>query len=210
MKNPAMLRIASAVVCAVAAFGVVAQDKKAPAAPAPAAKDTKPAAAPAAPAAPAATEATGGGMHAAMNQGDLKWGDAPPSLPKGAKVAVLNGDPGKAGGFAIMAKFPKGYKVPPHFHSQNENVTVISGTLYMGTGETADKKTGHALKPGGYSYMPAGTRHYAIAESETVIEVAGMGPFDVTYVNPADDPRKAAAAPAAPASAAPKKEEKKK
>ena len=197
MKNPATIRIASAVMCAAAAFAVVAQDKKAPA-PAPAAK------AAAAPAAPVKQEMAAG-AHTAMNQSDLKWGDAPPSLPKGAKLAVLRGNPGEAGGFAVMAKFPKGYKVPPHWHSQDENVTVISGTVFMGAGDSADKKTGHALKVGGYSYMPAKTRHYAIAESEAVIQIAGQGPFDVTYVNPSDDPRNAAAAPAAP-----KKEEKKK
>lgn len=178
------IRLAVAFACAAAAAGIaIAQDKKAPA---PAPKDTK--------AAPAAAPAAGP-QHAVYNVGDLKWGDAPPSLPKGAKVALLNGDPGKAGGFAIMAKFPSGYKVPPHWHSQDENVTVISGNLMMGTGDTGEEKGTHSLKAGGYSYMPAKTHHYVIAKGETVIQVAGQGPFDVTYVNPADDPRKAAAAP---------------
>jgi len=193
MVHPTLVRAVTAALCATAMAGIaVAQDK----AKAPAAKDAKPAASPAMDAGP---------KHAVYNVSELKWGDAPPSLPKGAKVAVLNGDPGKAGGFAIMAKFPAGYTVPPHFHSQDENVTVISGNLMMGTGDKADEKAAHSLKAGGYSFMPAKTHHFAMAKGETVIQVAGQGPFDVTYINPADDPRKAAAAP----SAAPKKEEKK-
>jgi quercetin dioxygenase-like cupin family protein len=197
MRYPAIVRAVSAAVCATAVLGVaIAQDKAKPAA----AKDAKPAAAPAA---PMKDDKAAGPQHTVYNQSDLKWGDAPPSLPKGAKVAVLTGDPGKAGGFALMAKFPAGYTVPPHFHSQDENVTVISGNLMMGTGDKADAKAAHSVKAGGYSFMPAKTHHYAIAKGETVIEVSGQGPFEVTYINPADDPRKAAPA------AAPKKEEKK-
>ncbi len=200
MGNKAIARAVTAALCATAMVGLaVAQDK----AKAPAAKDAKPAAAPAA--APAKDE---GPKHMVYNVGDLKWGDAPPSLPKGAKVAVLHGDPGKAGGFAIMAKFPAGYTVPPHFHSQDENVTVISGNLLLGAGDKAEAKGAHSVKAGGYSFMPAKMHHFAMAKGETVIQVAGQGPFEVTYINPADDPRKAAVAPA-PA-AAPKKEEKKK
>jgi quercetin dioxygenase-like cupin family protein len=189
-RYPAVLRLASAIACATAMVGVaVAQDKPKPApapaaAPAPA-KDVK--------TAPAAKdEKATGPQHSAYNQSELKWGDAPPSLPKGAKLVVLNGDPGKAGPFVIRDKFPAGYKVSPHFHGQDENLTVISGTLVMGTGDKADEKGGHALKAGGYSYMPAKTHHYVIAKSDTVIQVSGTGPFDVTYINPADDPRNAA------------------
>jgi len=186
MGHSTLVRAVTAALCATAMVGIaVAQDKaKAPAA---AAKDDKVMAA-----------------HATYNLGDLKWGDAPPGLPKGAKVAVLNGDPGKAGNFVVMAKFPSGYKVPPHWHSNDENVTVIHGDLMMGTGDKADEKMAHSVKAGGYSYVPAKAHHWVSAKGETTIQIAGGGPFDITYINASDDPRNAAPA------AAPKKEEKKK
>ena len=193
---PAILRFASAVVCATAMVGVAVAQDKSKAAPAPA-KDAK--------AAPAAKdEKSMGPQHVVYNMNGLKWGDAPPSLPKGAKVAVLNGDPGKAAPFAIMVKLPANYKVAAHWHSQDENLTVISGELSVGMGDKLDEKAADAIQAGGYSFMPAKMHHYAFAKKETVFELHGTGPFDVTYINPADDPRKAAPA------AAPKKEEKKK
>ena len=70
--------------------------------------------------------------HVVKSPSDLKWGDGPPSLPKGLKLAVLHGDPGKAVPFTLLLKLPAGYKVPAHWHSQDENVLVVSGTFYAG------------------------------------------------------------------------------
>lgn len=124
---------------------------------------------------------------------DLKWVDAPPGLPAGAKIAVLDGDPGAAGGtFTIRAKFPDGYTVPPHWHATDENVTVLEGSLGLGMGETFDKSKVRYLPAGGYARMPKGQRHFAVAKGATVIQVHGAGPFDITYVNEKDDPRKKA------------------
>ena len=67
---------------------------------------------------------------------ELPWKDAPPSLPKGAMAAVLEGDPAKAGPFTMRFRFPSGYQIAPHFHSQIEHVTVLAGTLHFGMGET--------------------------------------------------------------------------
>jgi len=131
-----------------------------------------------------------------INKEEMKWGDAPPSLPKGAKVAVLYGDPGKAGQFTIRLQAPKGYKIPPHWHSQDENLTVISGTMYLGLGEKMDAMHAHALKAGGYHFLPAKTNHYAFTKSMTVIQVSGEGPFDINWLNPADDPMKMGKKPA--------------
>jgi quercetin dioxygenase-like cupin family protein len=127
-----------------------------------------------------------------INSKELKWGDAPPSLPKGGKVAVLNGDPGKAGPFTLRLMAPAGYSIAPHMHSRDENLTVISGTLYLSMGDKADKSHGHALTAGGYHYLPAKTNHYAYTKAATVVQVSGEGPFDIVYVNPADDPQKGA------------------
>jgi quercetin dioxygenase-like cupin family protein len=124
------------------------------------------------------------------NPNDIKWGDAPPNLPKGGKLAVLHGDPSKPGPFVIRLKAPAGYKIPPHTHSQTENLTVVSGTLYLGMSEKADPKSEHALKAGAFHYLPGKTAHYAFTKAPTVVQVHGEGPFDITYLNPADDPSK--------------------
>ena len=143
--------------------------------------------APAAPKKPVAKKP----MHAVTNEADVKWGNAPPSLPPGAKMAVLQGDPGKPGMFTIRVKSPDGYKVAPHWHPTAESVTVLSGTFYLGTGDTLDEKKATAMTAGAFSYMPAKMHHFASTKGETEFQVSGMGPFEITYLNPADDPRNA-------------------
>ena len=130
--------------------------------------------------------------HVMITPDQIKWGPSPPALPPGAQMAVLEGDPSKAGApFAIRAKFPDGYRVPPHWHPSDEKIVVIQGTFGLGMGEKFDPAAGSELPVGSYAVMPKGTRHYAWAKGETVIQVSGTGPFQVNYVNPADDPRKA-------------------
>ena len=121
---------------------------------------------------------------------DVKWQDAPPSLPKGAKVAMLEGDPGKEGAFVMRAKMPDGYKIPPHTHKKDERVTVLSGTLYLGMGGKYDEKQGNALPAGSYARTPAGMKHFGWTKGETVIQINGEGPWTIEYVDPKDDPRK--------------------
>ncbi len=120
---------------------------------------------------------------------DLKWQEGPPSLPKGAQVAVLEGDPTKAGPLVMRAKLPDGYLIAPHTHPRDERVTVLSGTLYLGMGGAFDEKQGTALSAGSYSRMPAGMKHYAWTKGETVIQINGEGPWVIDYVDPKDDPR---------------------
>jgi quercetin dioxygenase-like cupin family protein len=128
--------------------------------------------------------------HVLMPVDQLKWGPAPPALPAGAQVAVLDGDPTKPGAFVLRVKFPDGYTVPPHWHPTIENLVVLGGTLMVGMGDKLDKASMQTLTVGGYSKMPARMNHYVITKGETTIQVHGVGPFEVTYVNPADDPRK--------------------
>lgn len=129
--------------------------------------------------------------HVTFTPDQIKWGPAPPSLPPGAKFAVLVGDPSKAGSaYTIRAKLPDGYKVSPHWHPVDENVTVIQGVLGMGRGEKFDAAAGMELPAGSYMRMPKGMRHFAWAKGETIIQLHGTGPFEIHYVNPADDPRK--------------------
>ena len=129
-----------------------------------------------------------------MNKDDLKWGAAPPVLPKGAKVAVLDGDPFKPGQYTLRLMMPASYKIAPHWHSKAENLTVISGALHLVMGDKMDPAQAHALKAGGYHYLPAKTNHSAFTKGATVIQISGEGPFDITYLNAADDPSKQPAA----------------
>ena len=132
-----------------------------------------------------------GGAHVLMSANDVKWGPGPPSLPPGAQLAVVEGDPSKAGGtYTLRAKLPDGYKVPPHWHPVTENVTVLEGTFCMGMGDKFDQAAGRELTAGSFASMPKGVRHFAWAKGETVIQVHGVGPFEINYVNPTDDPRK--------------------
>jgi anti-sigma factor ChrR (cupin superfamily) len=128
---------------------------------------------------------------AALHRPDgLKWLVGPPSLPPGAKFAVLEGDPTKPGPFVFRVKVPDGYKIPPHTHPKAERVTVISGTFNLGMGDTFDEKKGEALPAGTYGTWPAGMKHYVWVKGETVVQFHGDGPWVIEYVNPADDPRK--------------------
>jgi quercetin dioxygenase-like cupin family protein len=126
-----------------------------------------------------------------VNATEIKWGDAPPDLPRGAQIAVLSGDPSKKGAFALRFKLPSGYKIPGHWHTQDEHLTVLSGTfvLHMGDDLTAPS---HELGAGAYHFLPGKMHHAAEAKGETILQLHGTGPFDIHYLNPADNPNKAA------------------
>ena len=103
---------------------------------------------------------------------------------------MLEGDPAKAGPFTLRLKMPDGYKFPPHYHPADEHVTVLQGTLVMGMGETFDHGAGRELAVGSFAMMPTGIRHFAWTKGETIVQLHGIGPWGLTYVNAADDPRK--------------------
>ena len=128
--------------------------------------------------------------HAVVAPDQVKWSAAPPAFPKGAQLAVVSGDPAKEGLYVIRLKVPAGYKVPPHTHPNDENVTVPSGTFNIGMGGTVDETKGTALKAGGFAKAAKGMQHYAWFTEDSVIQLHGLGPSGITYVNPADDPRK--------------------
>jgi quercetin dioxygenase-like cupin family protein len=130
--------------------------------------------------------------HKTMAPDEMKWGDAPPVLQKGAKLAVLYGDPSKDGLFIVRLKVPAGYKVAPHTHPTDENVTIISGSFAIGMGDKLDPNA-KAMPAGTFFSMPANMHHFAIAKKETIVEISAMGPFAINYLDPADDPSKAAA-----------------
>jgi quercetin dioxygenase-like cupin family protein len=127
--------------------------------------------------------------HATVQLDALKW-TAPAAYAAGAQFSVIKGDPTKEGMYVVRLKVPAGFKIPAHTHPNDENVTVLSGVFHIGTGDKFDEKKGETIKAGGYSYVAKGMTHYAFFPVETVIQLHGMGPQGITYVNPADDPRK--------------------
>jgi quercetin dioxygenase-like cupin family protein len=120
---------------------------------------------------------------------DVRWKTGPASLPSGAKLAVLEGDPGKDGFFTMRLWLPDGFKIPPHFHPKVEHVTVIKGTFNFGMGERFDQTATREMPEGTFGFWPAGMKHFAWAKGETILQLHGTGPWMITYVNPSDDPR---------------------
>jgi quercetin dioxygenase-like cupin family protein len=129
--------------------------------------------------------------HVVVRPDAVKWARGPASLPPGSEIGVVVGDPSKAGvPYVIRVKLPDGYKVPPHWHPSDENVTVLKGVLLIGTGEKLDAAKTEEVPTGSFMRMPRTMRHFAVAKGETILQLHGVGPFEITYVNPADDPRK--------------------
>lgn len=118
------------------------------------------------------------------------WGAAPAAFPSGAKMAVVSGDPGKAGVFTIELLMPSEYHIPPHFHPTAEHVEVKKGTLMVGMGDVLDLKQAKPLATGDTGTIPANDHHFAVAKGTVVVSITAMGPFAMTYVNAKDDPRK--------------------
>jgi hypothetical protein len=127
--------------------------------------------------------------HVMINPSDLKWVDGPAALPKGVKVALLEGNPAEAGPYTIRVMFPANFEVRPHWHPTTEHVSVIKGTLYMGTQEKFDKAMAKPLSEGGFALMPAKFVHFVFTKEPVTIQLHGIGPFAITYVNKNDDPR---------------------
>jgi quercetin dioxygenase-like cupin family protein len=135
---------------------------------------------------------TGAGVatHAIVLLPDrITWGPAPTILPPGAEVAVLEGDPAKPGPFTMRLRVSDGYRIPAHFHPAVEHVTVIAGTFRVGMGDRFDAGKLTDLPVGTFAALEPGVRHFAQARGATVIQLHGIGPWSLTYVNPADDPR---------------------
>lgn len=120
---------------------------------------------------------------------EMKWQPGPASLPRGAQIALLEGDPGKEGPFVFRIKVPDGYSVAPHTHPKMERITVISGTFNIGMGDKFNKSATRAMPAGTYGYWPPGMKHFVWAKGETVLQFHGIGPWSIQYVNPEDDPR---------------------
>jgi uncharacterized RmlC-like cupin family protein len=125
----------------------------------------------------------------AFTPDQVKFGPAPPFLPLGAQLAVLEGNPvADSGDFTIRLKMPDAYKVASHTHPHRENVTVLSGTLKVGMGDRFDVSNMVSFAAGSFAYLDPSMHHYAAASGETVIQIHGMSPVKFNYIDPADDP----------------------
>jgi hypothetical protein len=128
--------------------------------------------------------------HAVSVPGAMKWIDVP-SLPPGAKLAILEGTLGEAAPFTARLRLPANYRIPPHWHPAIERITVISGTFHMGAGDTVDLAKGVAVPAGGFTAMPARMPHFAYTLGDaTEIQLNSTGPWAITYLDPSDDPRR--------------------
>jgi quercetin dioxygenase-like cupin family protein len=129
--------------------------------------------------------------HVMVRASSIQWGDAPPMLPRGAQAAVLAGDPGKAGPFVIRIKAPAGYRVPRHWHPTEEQVTLLEGDLTLAMGDGAGAHSADFV-PGDFVVLPMKMLHEASTRGGATLQIQSNGPFEINYVNPADDPRKQA------------------
>jgi quercetin dioxygenase-like cupin family protein len=129
------------------------------------------------------------GEHILHHADAIEWAAGPPSLPADAAFVVLEGDPAEEGIFTMRLRLPDGYVIPPHTHPQVERVTVLSGTFLLGMDDSADPDATVRLPEGSYTSMPPGMVHYAIAEGQTTVQLTGVGPWEIHYINPEDDPR---------------------
>jgi quercetin dioxygenase-like cupin family protein len=127
--------------------------------------------------------------HILLTSADIKWTDPPPSMRPGARFALIEGDLKKAEPFTFRLKLPANYHIPPHTHPSIEHVTVVSGAFHMGAGDQHDPKKAITLTPGSFAVFQAGHSMFAWTEEETVIQVHGVGPWGINYLNRADDPR---------------------
>ena len=135
--------------------------------------------------------ASNGAAHAMGKNDGFNWGPAPPIVPPGAQFAVVQGDPSVAGEvFTVRLLFPNGYVLAPHTHPKDEYVTVLRGTFLAGMGEDFSEAALKPTKAGGFVEMPADAAHFAKMLGITEVQVHGIGPFQLTYVHPEDDPTK--------------------
>ncbi|HEX7152823.1 MAG TPA: cupin domain-containing protein [Thermoanaerobaculia bacterium] len=112
---------------------------------------------------------------------EVAWRDAPPSMPRGTRMAVLEGDPRAAGMFTIRLKVPAGTKIAPHWHPRDERVTVLSGRVLVGFGTTHDDAKTKAFTSGMFYVNPPDSRHYLTFTEETVLQLTCEGPWELNY-----------------------------
>jgi len=119
----------------------------------------------------------------------IQWGPAPPFVPPGAQLAVVEGNPmASTGDYTVRLKMPDGYRIAPHWHPKRENVTVIAGTLKVGMGDHFEEGGMMSFPAGSFAYLEPDMHHYVMASGDVVVQIHGMAPVQFNYINPNDDP----------------------
>jgi quercetin dioxygenase-like cupin family protein len=114
--------------------------------------------------------------------GEVNWSPGPPSMPAGTRVVVLEGDPKAGGMFTQRMQVPAGARIAPHWHPRPERVTVLSGTVAVGFGETVDEARVKRFGPGSFYVNPPQSRHYVLFLEDAVVQITGEGPWELHYV----------------------------
>lgn len=112
----------------------------------------------------------------------IPWGPGSPAMPAGTQVAVLEGDPGAQRFFTLRLKVPAGSKLAPHWHPRDERVTVLSGRVAVGFGEVVEENAVTTFGAGSFYVNPANRPHYVLFQEDSVVQVTGVGPWEVQFV----------------------------
>lgn len=118
----------------------------------------------------------------------IAWRPGNPSMPPGTQIAVLEGDPKAAGMFTIRLKVPAGSRLAPHWHPRDERVTVIAGVAAVGFGDGVDEAAVTRFGPGAFYLNPARSHHYVLFPEESILQVTGVGPWQVHFIEPRGAP----------------------
>jgi quercetin dioxygenase-like cupin family protein len=111
---------------------------------------------------------------------EVRW-FTPPYYTDGRQRAQLFGDSTRDGAWVDRAKIPAGARVLAHTHSQDELVTVIEGTWYLGEGAKFDSVKLKAYPAGSFILIPAGIAHFVAAKEGTVVvQLAAPEDFKLT------------------------------
>ena len=128
-------------------------------------------------------------VYSIFNPTTIQWTEGPKTLPPQARMAVLAGNPKVYGPFTLRLKLPAHYQIPAHAHPSLEQVTVISGDFHVGAGDALTTAKGDTLHAGSFVAIQPNTHHYAWTNSGAIIQLNGMGPWDIHYVDAKNDPR---------------------
>jgi len=131
-------------------------------------------------------------MATVVPLGTEKWGDIPaaamvgtPSVEMGGKlqIAIVQGNPMQAGQpYTLRLSCTDGTKIAPHWHPTTENVTVVKGAFALAMGSKWDPSALKDLPTGGFVSAPARMRHFGLCKGDTIVQVHGLGPFVVNFV----------------------------
>jgi quercetin dioxygenase-like cupin family protein len=128
----------------------------------------------------AARQATSSGVHI-LQPSAMQWKTVP-GYPPGYRRAMLEGETDQPVPITYRVRLPDGFRFAPHIHPWDEHVTVLEGKWHLGIGKTFDLAKMTTLEAGSFVIIPAGVPHFVLAEGQTIIQVHGLGPLGMKFV----------------------------